>query len=494
MVRVTNMVKCLKKVSVTFCLLGVSSIYAHTPITLPASLSVDFQNINLKQVNRVDLGIAGIHLLVNPGNTPFYVGGAVYGAVKGIYSGFFALGAETGVRLPINEHVEWETGGMIGAGGGQGTAAFTGEGQMVQFHSGLNYVSKRVKVGLAYSNLRFLNTNIVSQSALISVHAPFDFTFYPFGLDELRLSPDKAKKYAALVTSSYYPYSDVTNVYGAKDTQSTKFIGVELAYELGNDLFGLINFKGSMYGHKHGYADFFIGLAYKHRLLSDKLKALTKLNVGTGGGAAVDTGSGLLFYPQVGLEYALGKNLSAELDVGLVKGAANSYRAKALNAQLNYSLNSDEKQTPYRAAMRFGHQTYLKPTKTSRPNAEKINLISVKLDSYIESNVYMSGQMAFAYSGNVAGYFSGLLGVGISQPIKQDAPLSVVGEFLVGAAGGAGLDLGQGFILAPNVGLTYQLNDYASVYGLAGKTLSTKGKFSSWTVEAGLKYQFSLYL
>ena len=256
----------------------------------------------------------------------------------------------------------------------------------------------------------------------------------------------------------------------------------------------MANFKGSMYGHTHGYADFFIGLAYKHRLFSDRLKALTKLNVGTGGGAAVDTGSGLLFYPQVGLEYALGENLSAEFDVGLVKGAANSYRAKALNAQLNYPLNSEKKKMPYRVAMRLGHQTYLKPTKTSRLNAEKINLVSVKLDSYVKSNVYLSGQMAFAYSGHVAGYFAGLLGVGINQPIKQDASLSVVGELLVGAAGGAGLDLGQGFIVAPNVGLTYQVNDYASMYGLAGKTLSTKGKFSSWTVEAGLKYQFSLYL
>ncbi len=241
MARLTKRVKCIRLVSLAFCVFGISSVYAQNPIVLPASLSVDFQNINLRQINRVDLGIAGIHLLINPGNTPFYVGGAVYGAVKGIYSGFFALGAETGVRLPISEHVEWETGGMIGAGGGQGTAAFTGEGQMLQFHSGLNYVSKRAKVGLAYSNLRFLNTSIVSQSALISVLAPFDFTFYPFGSKELRLSPDKAKKYVALVTSSYYPNDDVTNVYGAKDTQSTKFIGVELAYELDKDLFGLIN-------------------------------------------------------------------------------------------------------------------------------------------------------------------------------------------------------------------------------------------------------------
>lgn len=461
---------------------------------IPASLVVDYQNINLGQVGRTDLGIAGTHLLVQPFATPFYIGGAVYGAVQGIYSGFFALGAEAGIRLPLGQHFEWETGGMIGAGGGQGTAAFTGEGQMLQYHTGLNFVTKGFKVGVAYSNLRFLNTPIVSDSVLLSAHLPFEFEFYPFDTTALGLPSTDAKKYAALVTSSYYPYSDVTNVYGAPDTESTKFIGVELAYELYKNIFGLINFKGSMYGHKHGYADFFLGLALKQPIIEDKLNIQAKLNIGTGGGAAVDTGTGLLYYPQVGFEFFLTKQLAAELDVGLVKSSEKNYRANALNAQLNYYLNEDEKQSPYRFAMRFGHQTYLNPTKTNTTNAPKIDLISAKLDGYVTQHTYMTGQMAFAYTGNVAGYFSGLLGLGINQPIYKEAPLSVVAEMMVGAAGGAGLDLGQGLIVAPNVGLDYQFKEYASLYGLVGKTASVKGKFNTWTVEAGLKYRFALYM
>ena len=461
---------------------------------LPASLTVDYQNINLKQIGRIDLGIAGTHLLVQPFSSPLYVGGAVYGAVQGVYSGFFALGAEVGVRFPISKYLEWEAGGMIGAGGGQGTAAFTGEGQMLQYHTGLNFVSKKVKLGVAYSNLRFLNTTIVSESVLLSAHLPFDFQFYPFNNRKLDLPKTDAKKYVALVASSYHPYADVTNVYGTPDTESTKFIGVELAYELAKQVFGLINFKGSMYGHKHGYADFFLGVALKQPLIENKLNILSKLNIGTGGGGGVDTGTGLLYYPQIGMEYFITNNIGAEFDVGVVRSTEKNYRANALNAQLNYYLNEDAKQTPYRFGMRFGHQTYLNPTKTHTNNAPSIDLISVKLDGYMTQNMYMTGQMAFAYTGNVAGYFSGLLGLGINQPIYQEAPLGVIAEMMVGAAGGAGLDLGQGLIIAPNVGLNYQVNEYASLYGLAGKTKPVKGKFDAWTVEAGLKYRFSLYL
>ncbi len=152
-VKVRTFVKlCLLSVGVFSTEIAISEPYP----ALPASLTVDFQNIHLASVNRVDLGISGTHLLVQPYSLPFYVGGAVYGAVKGIYSGFFALGAEAGVRIPLTKYLEWETGGMIGAGGGQGTAAFTGEGQMLQYHSGLSLVTKRLKLGVAYSNLRFL--------------------------------------------------------------------------------------------------------------------------------------------------------------------------------------------------------------------------------------------------------------------------------------------------------------------------------------------------
>lgn len=467
---------------------------AQAPVKMPASLSLDYQVINLKQVNRVDLGIAGIHLLIQPFNNPFYMGGAVYGAVKGIYSGFFALGAEVGLKHKITKNLEFELGSMIGAGGGQGTSAFTGEGQMLQFHSGINYIAQNVKIGVAYSNLRFLNTSIVSNSVLVSINAPFEAEFYPFDFNKLMLDPARHQKYAALVTSAYYPYSNVTDVSGASDTQSTKFIGVELGYEMLKNIYGLINFKGAMYGHKHGYADFFVGLAIKHKLFLDELNMLVKLNAGTGGGAGVDTGSGLLFYPQAGLEVRLTDNVSAELDVGLVKASANNYRSNAINAQLNYYLNSPSKAKPYPVAMRLGNQVYLNPTKTNDLNPDKINLVSVKLDSYLNSKVYASGQMAFAYTGNVAGYFSGLLGLGINQPLKEGMPVRGIAELLVGAAGGAGLDLGNGFIVAPNIGLNYQLNEYASLYALGGKTISTKGAFSSWTVEGGLKYQFSVYL
>lgn len=365
---------------------------------------------------------------------------------------------------------------------------------MLQLQAGFLYRIKEVKLGVAYENFRFLNTPIVVNSAILSVAIPFDVRLYPFDDKSLRASLDSGEKYVAFLFSAYYPYDNVTNLSGQPDLESTKFIGAEFGYQFFESIYGYVNFKGAVYGHSHGYADLFLGGAYKRALISDKLKGVAKVALGTGGGAGVNTGSGFLVYPQAGLEYKLTSKIGAEVDYGYLAGVSNSYRSDTVNAQLNYYLNAAEKSTPYHLNLRLGNQTYLSPDKTNVANAADINLISVKIDSFLNDLFYLSGQTAFAYSGDVAGYFSGLVGLGLSKKLSERLPISFIAEGLIGAAGGAGLDLGQGLIYAPNLGLAYTLNKRFDLYALGGKTISSKGHFSSTTVEAGLKYKFSLYL
>lgn len=82
------------------------------------SFVVDYQSISLKDVNREALGIAGLHFQLRPQELPFYGGVAVFGAVEGDYSGFFALGLEAGFRREVAKNLELNLGAMVGAGGG----------------------------------------------------------------------------------------------------------------------------------------------------------------------------------------------------------------------------------------------------------------------------------------------------------------------------------------------------------------------------------------
>ena len=216
--------------------------------------------------------------------------------------------------------------------------------------------------------------------------------------------------------------------------------------------------------------------------------------MGSGGGAGVDTGSGLLVYPQIGLEYLLAKQWGVELDVGWLNAPTSRYQAKTLNAQINYYFHQKAQASPYHLAARAGNQTYIDPSKENNQSASNINLFSIKFDDYLYDWLYLTGQGAFAYSGNVAGYFSGLLGVGFEKKLKPDSSVSLLAEILAGAAGGAGLDLGQGLIVAGNIGANYQFTTEWGGYLMAGKTFASRGSFSPTTVEAGLRYRFSLYL
>lgn len=460
---------------------------------LKGAIGLDYRNISFANINRPDLGMAGLSLRLSPKDSNFYGGLGVYGSVKGEYTGFFALGLEGGYQMPITKNLNLDIGAMMGAGGGHGMADFIKEGHMLQYHGGLNYQFKHISLGLAYENFRFLKTGIISNHLAFSVRTPFGLPLYSFDESALKLSHNQNDKYFSFVTSSYYPGADVVDRHGFPDTGSTKFIGAEYGYQIADSLYGVINFKGSMYGHKHGYADLFVGLAYKKQIFTPKLNGIARIEIGTGGGGNVGNGSGFLIHPRLGMEYKITKNIGLELDVGILKGLSNNYQAKTVNAQFNYYLNSIEETTPYHFDLRLGRQTYLSPSFHSQKEVDRIDLISLKLDSYINSTFYLSGQMAFAYTGEVAGYFSGLVGVGMDKKLGN-SPVSLIAELLIGAAGGKQLDLGEGFIMAPNIGLNYRLNNNFDIYFLGGKTIAGKGGFSSPTIEFGLKYKFSLYL
>ena len=142
--------------------------------------------------------------------------------------------------------------------------------------------------------------------------------------------------------------------------------------------------------------------------------------------------------------------------------------------------------------LRVMNETYFDPDRTSSSSTSPIQLANVNIDYSLNHYFYLTGQTAFAYSGgNVGGYFSGLMGAGVQVPVYHNSPVAVFAEALGGAAGGAGLDIGDGALVEPLAGINYQVTSSWGLQVSAGRLIALKGDFNSTVLNAGVSYSFA---
>ncbi|EKD70914.1 MAG: hypothetical protein ACD_46C00330G0001 [uncultured bacterium] len=195
-----------------------------------------------------------------------------------------------------------------------------------------------------------------------------------------------------------------------------------------------------------------------------------------------------------------------ELDAGYVNAPEGTFKAKEMsllfkyyfsNANFNYSSNpTDYLRTSDHGnfeawRIRLFNETYLKPRSNEGSINPTMQLINVNLDYFVQRYFYLTGQTAFAYKGQqTGGYFTGMLGLGGETPILFDNHVSLFAEMLVGTGGGAGLDIGDGALINPLVGINYKVNDAVGLQASVGRLIALKGQFQSTNFNLGLTYKF----
>jgi hypothetical protein len=455
-----------------------------------------------------NMGFLGInYLLAN--EMGFYYGVGVYGAITGERGGFFTGGLELGYQQTLIHNLVFDV-GIFGGGGGGGSAP-QGGGLMLRPHAGLLYDASSWKLGLAYSKVKFPNGDIDSNQLSLQLDIPFEMVSaetnnservhkaissyasqYDFGWSD---------HYFAAAFEQYFPLSGTKDTAGQKDLENISLIGFEYGSYLHKYWFGFLETSGAFNGGAGGYAEVLGGVGYDYTL-NEKFGMKAKVSLGSGGGGRVDTGGGFIYKANIGAYYKPIKAVTINAEAGYIDAPNGTFHAKVIKLNLAYNLSilgighSISGVAAYKETatgewnIRMVNQTYL-PSDTIRYNKQDaaVQLIGLKIDRYINSHFYVTGQAYGAYDGNVGGYAGGLFGLGYRTPRVYNT-LSFYCELLGGAGAGGGVATEGGALMQPMVGANLAINKEVDVQVGIGRIRSFQGTLNTTLFDLGLVYKF----
>ena len=454
---------------------------------------IDYLQANMPK-QQLKLGLVGIHV-THTFKNHFVFGSGMYAAMQGNYSGLFILGLDAGYQFNINPHVQWYAQAFAGSGGGHGLTRQMGNGGVLILQSGIRLPMHKFIVGAGYSALRVNGNHIHSNQWVLNLTVPFQLLLKQQKMSE-RISVYKHHIWVMPTLMVGIPDNAYTTNQ-QKITKKTGLSGVEVGQYISSYWFDFLHASASFYGDFSGYMDVRAGLgADLHSEMA--VYPIVKLAIGSGGGGAVDLGRGVFYQAQAGLGLQLSSRLSLQLLGGYLSGLTGHYHLKTAMVGLAYHFGlyspgvhevSWQRTNAHTLQISLGNETYINPINPYNHN-HAIQLFSVKLNALMRQHWLLSGETAFAYTGSIPGYATGLIGIGW-QSSSANA-LQLYGKFLVGAAGGGHIDVSGGFVIKPTIGVRYQFNQRVSIYASVAKLKALKGKFSPVTVDAGLGFRFPL--
>lgn len=467
---------------------------------------VDYQPIFIS--NQPALGVTGVHGLAIS-QAGFYGGVGLYGAVHGQYGGLFILGGDVGWQHQIDGPLWFDAGSFFGGGGG--ASAPVHNGTVVDPHVGFKYDLGQLMLGISYSHFGFINSQLQGNTVMLLLDIPF--SWYEVGTssdNNTKWSFDDLSNkditfnhaYLALSGGVNQPKSGTTNRADVVEDNAYSLLGVSYGYYLTPHLFAFGKTDASWHNNA-GFQDVFLGSGYD-ALLTPNIKGLAKLGVGAGGGGGVDTGGGVLLHPSLAAEYRLWHSFALGVSGGYILGPDADYHAFTTRLNLKYYFNiasKDDDGIPSKHYDNFdtqgwrvgiANQLMVSPQRNSDRNTDdNVNLFTFQLDYLLNPYTYLSGQTSYAYDGDAGAYASGMLGIGAQTPYFLNNSLQAFGAIYTGAAGGGGIDTGNGLLMRPEVGLTAPITKNVSLHASVGPTLTMDASdLNSTTLEVGVSYQF----
>ena len=140
------------------------------------------------------------------------------------------------------------------------------------------------------------------------------------------------------------------------------------------------------------------------------------------------------------------------------------------------------------------NQTYFDVNKTDDLQdilIADLQLLALQFNVDINKYFYLLGETGFTYNGRSGGYAHGIVGLGIYSPYFLNEKIRMHLELAGGAAGGAGVDTGEGIVVKPTLGLSYEISNGFSIFTSAGKLIATNGNVNSTNINVGLSFGLS---
>lgn len=487
---------------------GTKTADRSAPMASAAIIMLDYQIIPIKGYESIDL--VGFHAFKKV-NDWLYAGvGGEAPLAKGNYGGFMVFDISAFAQKKLFGNLSANIGGSLGGGGGgnsvQQSKVISGGGGFRKGFVGLGYDFDRFTAGVDVSNIRFTGSAIHRSQVDFFIQTPFSYSVSPYASsDESLLSGGSADRSMAPTKAGdnridigfdniiqIKPKGSYKKAINLADLQFSHFV-TDHSYLL---IEGGVGYRGlPIYNQVLG------GAGYQYSV-SQRLSARAQLALGSGGYAPekIDTGSGLLVYPKVSLEYLLSKDLGVSLTGGYLYAPNGSSRNATIGAALDYH-SSPVDWSGNTAGVRYGghrfnlfEQSEFKVKHNGRTQSS-LDLLSIQFDNVVSRNFYVPVQASVAYNGyfGYPGYGELATGLGVQTEYSPHDKLQTFAQIIAGANV-------KGVIVKPAAGLNYGLNDQLAIYGQVGTTFSRNSSsghsgqqiVSSPTVGLGFTYRFSL--
>ena len=479
---------------------------AHTPddatglISIPSVVRVNAERIRLP--GKENMGLLGTSLLLQVAPS-VYVGPAAYGAFTGQRGGFFTVGAEASLRRAVTEFLDVEVG--LYAGGGGGGAAPVGGGLMLRTHADLTRDLGGYRAGVSVSQVRFPNGQIRSNQIGLVWSTTTDFRYLArsqLGANGLTANSSIVGRTGMgfdriqAVAGFYSPRPGVTRISGPPLTAKIGLVGVRVERALTDNNYWGIEAAGAGGGGGGGgvagYAEYLATLGTERAVWADHLVLGARGAVGMGGGGDVSVGGGLLLKASAYGIVRLKHDMGLTLEGGYTRAPQGRFRALHATAALNLILDDPYDSAAPGRTSRSEWVGGVSRYKAARKDGTVRNLdaVTMKVNRFMLSNFYVTGQAHSAFAGGAGGYSVGLFGLGTQWPVF--ARTRVGAELLAGAAGGGGVETRGGALVQPMAYVDVEVTPQLSLRLSGGKVKSLRGPFNSSVVDLSVAFPFGV--
>ncbi|MDA9560840.1 hypothetical protein OAI64_00890 [Schleiferiaceae bacterium] len=369
-------------------------------------------------------------------------------AILGNYGGFYAFGFTGGVYQYLRPWVFAHMGGSIASGGGAG--APDGDGLMYRGYAGMSVKSKYGFVDAAYNHINFPSGAITSNHISIgytyvlpyrieySDHNSYYPTYFELVTGLWFLGPEDASRNSEPVQSAY------AGVRVGQYLNTNHTVGAEL--QLGAGALGSID----------GYMNYSMGLRFN----TPSQRLFFRTHLGSGGGGGVYTGGGLSTMVSAGAQigghqFSVGQwtALSDEASIPFVSYSRHIDFKSSLGFHrkgVDYTYN-DSREVALKVLAGAGQQRSPGLDRNGNPyNPMSGIAMGLGIEAWSNENFSLDayGHAFWAASGGYGAYAEGLFSAAF---MKNGETFRYGVDLTSGIAGGGGIEVGSGLMIAPGV-------------------------------------------
>ena len=388
-------------------------------------------------------------------------GPGFYGAAKGNYGGIFTVGFTGQRRWRLSRNTHLAASLYVGAGGGLSSAQLRfGGGLMLRPELSLRTETGPWYTGVGLSQIRFPSGNVKSGVGLsFSVGRALSFASF---------SPDDAGRPGRTTERTGLAFDEISLTGGLEKPRANSRdrsgnprtgqvgkAGAELRQYIADGSWWGVEASGAAQGGADGYMEVLGQIGQDWALFGQpRLRLGGQLAAGLGGGGNLDTGNGWLLRAGPTLRWVTPWGPSLRLDAGFTHAPSGAYSAPYARLALTMPLDrtplanwqGDERNWGTVREQQLGASVmHLPRVRFKNGRREAVTHLAVAMQRELTPQLYGVAYAGSAAVGSAGAYSFGLFGAGV-QTGPLAGGLRVGAEWLVGAAGGGGVQVGGGAV------------------------------------------------